>query len=382
MRSHPPAVSFVVPCYKLAHLLGDCLESILRQTYADFEILVMDDCSPDHTREVVDAYSDRRIRYVRNEPNLGNLRNYNKGIRLARGRYLWLISADDRLRDPALLARYVRILDSSPQVSFAFCAGVEIDAQGRDTGLRGRVGPHDQIFAGDDFLRLLLDRNRICTPSVLARRELYLGVGLFPLDLPYAGDWYLWGRFAMAGSVAYVAKPSVDYRLHQAAQTHVYREKALHVMVRDEVAVRWKLLDLLRTTRRHTLAQDCLNAIVDDYADRLRPVRPSEQPELTVDEFEASVARHAAAPRDAAWVRSRTYGIAGDRFHVLGDHAAAAACYATAWRSARCSKFILKYLLCRLGRHGTRLRGLIEASRAKIGARHWRLRASSPASHL
>src|SRR4030095_4370191 len=95
-----PTVTFVVPCYKLAHYLRDCVESILAQEYGDFEILIMDDCSPDNTPAVAASLSDPRGRSVRKKPNLGHLRNYNKGINLARGRYLWLLSADDRLRSP------------------------------------------------------------------------------------------------------------------------------------------------------------------------------------------------------------------------------------------------------------------------------------------
>ena len=75
-----PKVSFIVPCYKLAHLLQECVTSILEQTYEDFEIFIMDDCSPDSTPDVAKSFTDSRICYVRNEINLGNIKNYNKGI--------------------------------------------------------------------------------------------------------------------------------------------------------------------------------------------------------------------------------------------------------------------------------------------------------------
>src|ERR1700720_3711793 len=86
-----PRVTFVVPCYKLAHLLPECVNSILSQSYQDFEVLIMDDCSPDDTPEVARSFNDPRVQHIRNEPNLGHLRNYNKGISLARGEYIWLI---------------------------------------------------------------------------------------------------------------------------------------------------------------------------------------------------------------------------------------------------------------------------------------------------
>src|SRR5664279_2007316 len=151
-QKHPsnPKVSFIVPCYKLAHLLPDCINSILNQTYSDFEILIMDDCSPDDTPRVAASFDDPRVIHVRNEPNLGHLRNYNKGISLARGDYIWLISADDYLRRPYILERYIELFDAHPRVGYVFCPGVavrdgkESDAigysfnAGRDTILKGR----------------------------------------------------------------------------------------------------------------------------------------------------------------------------------------------------------------------------------------------------
>src|SRR5208283_2490112 len=78
----PPTVSFIVPCYKLAHLLPNCVHSILMQTYRDFEVLIMDDCSPDATPQVAQSFQDPRVKHIRNDPNLGHLRNYNHGIGL------------------------------------------------------------------------------------------------------------------------------------------------------------------------------------------------------------------------------------------------------------------------------------------------------------
>src|SRR5262245_31370136 len=111
-----PKVSFIIPCFKLAHLLAECVDSILSQTYDDLEIIIMDDCSPDNTAEVAQSFKDHRVRYVRNNVNLGHLRNYNEGIARCRGQYIWLISADDRLRKPYVLQRYVELMDSRPEV--------------------------------------------------------------------------------------------------------------------------------------------------------------------------------------------------------------------------------------------------------------------------
>ena len=121
-RHNMPKVSFVVPCYKLAQFLPECVTSILGQTFQDFEILIMDDCSPDNTPEVARSFDDARVVYMRNEVNLGHLRNYNKGIELSRGQYVWLISADDCLRRPYVLEKYIGLMDAHPEVGYVFCS--------------------------------------------------------------------------------------------------------------------------------------------------------------------------------------------------------------------------------------------------------------------
>src|SRR5258708_15157639 len=153
-----PAVSFVVPCYNLGHLLGECVDSILRQTYDNFEVLIMDDCSPDNTEEIARSFQDPRVKYVRNDSNLGPLPNYNKGISLTRGKYVWLISADDYLRRPYVLQRYVELLEKNPHVGYTFCPGVGVK-NGRETEILeySAQGHRDQILDGRAFLKKLLE---------------------------------------------------------------------------------------------------------------------------------------------------------------------------------------------------------------------------------
>src|SRR5689334_6401876 len=172
-----PKVTFIVPCYKLAHLLPECIDSILAQTFGDFEILIMDDASPDNTAEVARGFTDPRVKHVRNDPNLGHLRNYNKGINLAAGEYIWLISADDRLRSTNALERYVRVMDAHPRVGFAFCPGIGI-RDGKETEIVNwaTIDSPDAILNGRTFLRRLLESNCILAPSGLVRRACYENV--------------------------------------------------------------------------------------------------------------------------------------------------------------------------------------------------------------
>ena len=113
-----PLVSIVLPTYKRAHVLPVAIRSVLHQTYGNIELIVIDDNSPDATRDVVAAFDDPRIRYVRNEPNLKLPRALNRGFSLARGEYLtW--TSDDNLYAPDAIAKMVAFLEAK-QCDFVF----------------------------------------------------------------------------------------------------------------------------------------------------------------------------------------------------------------------------------------------------------------------
>lgn len=362
-----PAVTFLVPCFKLAHVLPECLDSILEQTFEDFEILIMDDCSPDNTGEVSARYTDPRVRYVRNEKNLGHLRNYNAGIDLARGEYIWLISADDKLADREALSRYMRVLNERPDIGFAFSPGITIDGRSKPTGVQGDCGPVDRIIEGDDFLRMGIDRNPVCTPSVIARRDLYVNLNLFHLDMPFAGDWYNWLRFAVNRPVAYVARPGSCYRIHEGSYTHHYEQKAVLVMVNDEVAVRWRLRRVLRNENRPDLVELASDAIIGDYGLRLLHAELGDWPQgLSPEQFEASVEQWATTAREAADVRARAYNFCGDALHQRRGLKAARRYYYAAWRNDRLSpRRFAKLAVSLLGPFGDgahRMLGLVRRS--------------------
>jgi glycosyltransferase involved in cell wall biosynthesis len=208
-----PKVTFVVPCYRLAHLLSECVTSILDQTYPDFEVLIMDDCSPDNTPEIAASFTDSRIKHIRNPRNLGHLLNYNKGIAIARGKYIWLISADDTLRQRYALDRYVQLLDAHPNVGYVFSPAVRLrDGQEWETLGYSICWLRDGVFDGRQWLVRLIHRNRVVAASAMARKECYEKLGTFPLNLPWNGDWYLWCLFALYSDVGYFAEPMVCYR--------------------------------------------------------------------------------------------------------------------------------------------------------------------------
>ncbi|MDW4498537.1 glycosyltransferase [Sulfitobacter sp. D35] len=128
-----PAATIVVPAYNVAETIGDTLNSLCRQSFEDFEIVVVDDGSTDQTAEVVRAVADPRIRLVQ-QSNRGLAGARNTGIFHARGRYVGFCDADDLWR-PAKLGTHVAHLDARPDVGISFSGSELIDAEGRPNGL-------------------------------------------------------------------------------------------------------------------------------------------------------------------------------------------------------------------------------------------------------
>ena len=140
-----PAVSVIVPNYNHARFLAERVESILRQTYQDFELILLDDCSQDDSRGVLERYgSDPRVRLEFNEANSGSpFKQWAKGVRMSQGKYVWVAESDD-YADARLLERLVAALESDERIAFAYCRSWGVDANGKRSILVDRYAPHER----------------------------------------------------------------------------------------------------------------------------------------------------------------------------------------------------------------------------------------------
>ena len=362
-----PVVSFVVPCYKLAHLLPECIESILGQTYGNFEVLIMDDCSPDQTPEVAQSFQDPRVKHIRNEPNLGHLRNYNKGIGLTRGKYVWLISADDYLRRSYVLQRYVELLDKNPHVGYTFCPGAGM-RNGRETEILeySAHGNRDRIIDGRAFLKKLVEYNIVLAAAGMARRECYERISFFPLDMPYAGDWYLWCVFALYFDVGYFAEPMVCYREHDLSMTNNLMQGNIEKCNAEDVAMPWVIKRKAEEAGCRHLSRDCLHAAALEYV-RSTASRRYEASSwyMTLKQFEESLCRNTASERERNWVRAQVYAGIADQYYWRKELRLAKQFYlAGLQKDPRMVKVFAKWFLLALGTPGGYLRAALRSLRA------------------
>jgi len=221
MQDSIPAISVCIPTYRGAAHLPATIESVLAQTLGDFELVIVDDNSPDDTARVVADYPDPRIRYSRNTSNLGPEGNWNHCLELARGKYFKLLPQDDLLA-PACLARQVQVLeqDTAGQIALVFNARDVIDVNGKHILRRRAFGSRSVRVGASQLIARCVrhGRNLIGEPgSVLLRRELAARVGKFDGTFGYVIDLDYWFRCLQHGDAYYLADALSSFRLSQGA---------------------------------------------------------------------------------------------------------------------------------------------------------------------
>jgi glycosyltransferase involved in cell wall biosynthesis len=185
-RTHAPLVSVVIPCYNQAHFLGEAIESVLNQSYSNFEVVVVDDGSPDNASEVASRYSE--VRLVRQE-NRGVSAARNAGLRYSEGEYVVFLDADDRLL-PKALEVGVKQFEAHPECALVFGYYNNIAADGSPLPTARR--PHVE---GDHYLGLL-HRCYIRMHTAMYRRSVFEFVGGFDTSLKSAEDPDMYLRIA------------------------------------------------------------------------------------------------------------------------------------------------------------------------------------------
>jgi len=197
-------VSIVLPTYNRKDLVGKSIQSVLDQTYADFELIIVDDASTDGTEEVIKSFSDPRMVYLKHETNQGGAAARNTGIRAAKGEFIAFQDSDDIWLKEKLAKQIVVFEKSTENVGlvYSLCA--------RNEGNKERIIPDkDQIKTEGNLYKELLLENFITLPSAVIRKSCFEKVGLFDQTLPRFQDWELFIRLSKHFEFRYVPEPLV-----------------------------------------------------------------------------------------------------------------------------------------------------------------------------
>jgi glycosyltransferase involved in cell wall biosynthesis len=204
-----PKVSVIIPTHNRADLLRQALDSVLRQSFDDLEVIIIDDASNDDTPTAVARQNDVRLRYFRNPENRGEAASRNAGIAHASGEYIAFLDDDDTWL-PQKLERQMRLLDRCPvKVGAVYCGYYRVDMESGATMATTLPERRGAIYAD------LREQNWVGSPStVVLRRECFDKVGLFDEQLEFGVDYDMWIRISRFYHVECVPEPLVRYSVH------------------------------------------------------------------------------------------------------------------------------------------------------------------------
>ena len=218
--SSSPKVSICVPTYNRADILPYAVRSVLNQTYTDFELLICDDASSDHTASIVSQWHDPRIRYIRHPHNIKRSRNMRAGYKAARGEYFIKFDDDDALT-PTFLERTVAILEHQPNVDLVCTDHWIINARHeRDeaaTAENSAKWGKDRLSEGivADLIAETFVHQSLQVGSSLFRKRSLDAVDFMRFEADGCEDFDLLVRCALAGQSAYfIPEKLMEYRIH------------------------------------------------------------------------------------------------------------------------------------------------------------------------
>jgi glycosyltransferase involved in cell wall biosynthesis len=202
-----PTITVLMPVFNAENYLTESIQSVLNQTYADFELLIVNDASTDNSRKVIKSFDDSRIRLVDNPTNLGVTKTLNRGLSIARGEYIARQDADDRSY-PNRLSQQLRFLKDNPEVVLLGSSARAIDAAGKPMKmtLRSPVGLPAIRWT------LMFNTAFIHTSVMFNKRIIWEEMGGYNELFPRSQDFELWSRVARRFVVGNLPQVLVDRR--------------------------------------------------------------------------------------------------------------------------------------------------------------------------
>jgi len=219
-------VSVIIPGYNHAQYLRERIESVLNQEYPDLEVILLDDCSRDNSADIMRSYADgkynchgRKVSFVPNETNSGNtFKQWEKGISLANGDYIWIAESDD-VAEPSFLRECMSRLLANPDAVVAYTWSNMIDSQSKvldyswDETWRYKA---PGVYDGETFcLHRMVYKNLMYNASMIVfRKDYYKNISSHYMKFRHSGDWLFWFEMCKQGKVCEVPKKLNSFRQH------------------------------------------------------------------------------------------------------------------------------------------------------------------------
>lgn len=207
--ANTPLVSVLMPVYNGEKYIKEAMDSILNQTYADFEFLIINDGSTDTTEQIIKSYEDSRIRYKKNETNLKLIATLNKGIELCIGKYIVRMDADD-ISALDRIEKQVAFIEENPDVGLCGTWFTSFDQNSQ--GLSQYKEQHDEI------LFKMLYQCHFCHPSLIIRKKVFEELEIpFDKNFIHAEDYELYFRLSTKWKFHNLQESLIKYRIHNSS---------------------------------------------------------------------------------------------------------------------------------------------------------------------
>lgn len=249
-----PLVSVIVPNYNHSKFLRQRLDSILNQTYRNIELIIMDDCSADNSREIINQYRDNKLvsSIVFNDINSGSVfSQWEKGMSLAKGEIIWIAESDDYC-EKDMLERLVNAYNFKKDTILSYAATVFVDENGNKTG-RKIIFPN-QHFEGKDFIRRYLTQGQYIYNASCAifSKQAALSIPERYKEFKGAGDYMFFVELANKGSVAIVNRPLNYCRRHSSNVTGFQNSNGNNFINEKEILERINEISPLSKFRKYS----------------------------------------------------------------------------------------------------------------------------------
>lgn len=231
-------VTVLMPVYNAELYLKNTIDSILNQTYTEFEFLIINDGSIDGSEEIIKSYTDPRINYVKNDKNLKLIKTLNKGIDLAKGKYIVRIDADDfALKDR--LAIQVEFMERNSGIIASGSFYYVINE------FNERIEDKQLPITNQEICFSMLFFNPICHPSVIWRNDIVKNNKIyFKEEYIHAEDYKFWYDLSQFGHLANISKKLIEYRIHDQQVSSVYSKEQMNTDFKIKSEVLKGLFDL------------------------------------------------------------------------------------------------------------------------------------------
>jgi glycosyltransferase involved in cell wall biosynthesis len=244
-----PQISVLLPVYNCENYIKDCIDSVLNQTFSDFELLIIDDKSTDNTVKIIQQFNDDRIKLTIKEKNSGYTNSLNWGIDQAKGKYIARMDGDD-ICMPNRFERQFYFLESNPDVLLC----------GTSIQLIGSIIEHRQPPTHEDILIKLCFETCFFHPTIMGRKQVFIE-NKYNSSFEPAEDYELWTRLAFKGKLANISEILLEYRVH----SHQVSKTKSNIQSDNAFQCKLRMLSSLNVLNAFTKEQ--IKIALDDYSD-------------------------------------------------------------------------------------------------------------------